>query len=210
MIKASMTPEPRRMALSLPRPLWLGLAAVVMAVTVLVLQVGVPIYREQVARSDLERAGGVISTRQGGPEWLRRQIGDARMKFFDHVVKVDLSVKSASDGALARIAGLSRLEQLWLGNTRVSDGGLAHLKGLTSLKQLWLGNTQVTDAGLAHLKERTNLENLSLSNTQIGDAGLMHLKGLKRLQKLSLGNTRVTDAGVADLERALPGLRIVR
>ena len=205
-----MTAEQRQFTLPLPRPLSLGLTAVVLAATVALLQVGVPIYREQVASSDLERAGGSIVTRQGGPEWLRRRIGDTRMKLFDHVVKVDLSVKSASDVALMRIGGLGHLEQLWLGNTRVSDRGLVHLKGLTSLKQLWLGNTQITDIGLADLRELTNLEDLSLANTQVSDAGLEYLKPMKRLQKLALGNTRVTDAGVAELQQALPGLRILR
>ena len=44
----------------------------------------------------------------------------------------------------------------------MSDSGLEHLKGLTNLQELWLGNTKVTDAGLAHLNGFTNLQVLDL------------------------------------------------
>jgi hypothetical protein len=61
---------------------------------------------------------------------------------------------------------------------------LEHITGMTSLEFLWLGNTHVTDAGLSHLI------------------------GLKSLQSLSLKGTQVTDAGVAELQHALPSLKI--
>ena len=65
--------------------------------------------------------------------------------------------------------------------------------------------------GWSHaLKGLTNLKVLALSNSQVSDAGLEHLKGLKNLEVLTLHNTQVTDAGVADLQQALPQLRIVR
>jgi hypothetical protein len=56
----------------------------------------------------------------------------------------------------------------------------------------------------------TSLQELRLENTQVTDAGLAHLKGLTSLVALSLSNTQVTDAGVADIQRAIPGLTIVR
>jgi hypothetical protein len=43
----------------------------------------------------------------------------------------------------------------------------------------------------------------------VTDAGLEHLKRFTKLELLWLIRTRVTDEGVADLQRALPGLRIV-
>jgi hypothetical protein len=39
---------------------------------------------------------------------------------------------------------------------------------------------------------------------------LKELKGLKNLQSLSLEKTRVTEKGIADLQEALPKLRISR
>ena len=53
-----------------------------------------------------------------------------------------------------------------------TDAGVAHLKGLTQLQLLELGNTKVTDAGLANLKGLTQLQSLDLHGTQITDAGL--------------------------------------
>jgi hypothetical protein len=73
-----------------------------------------------------------------------------------------------------------------------------------------LARTQATDADLARLKSFPKLRTLDLSATQITDAGLVHLKQLNQLQSLILTGTKVTNAGVADLQAALPRVRIVR
>jgi hypothetical protein len=80
-----------------------------------------------------------------------------------------------------------------------SDDDLAHLKGLTGLQTLYLGGTKVTDAGLVHLKGLTGLQTLDLWGTGVTDAGLAHLKGLTRLQSLNLEGTEVKDAGMEHL-----------
>jgi hypothetical protein len=49
---------------------------------------------------------------------------------------------------------------------------------------------------------------LWLTNTQVSDAGLVHLQRLSGLKEISLKDTLVTDKGVAELQRALPGLKI--
>jgi hypothetical protein len=51
---------------------------------------------------------------------------------------------------------------------------------------------------------------VSLSGTQVADAGLKELKEFRGLDSLDLKDTNVTDAGVADLQQALPNLRIFR
>lgn len=73
-----------------------------------------------------------------------------------------------------------------------------------------LAGTRATDADLARLKSFPKLRMLDLSATQITDAGLTHLKKLKQLETLTLTGTRVTDGGIADLQAALPRVRIVR
>jgi hypothetical protein len=73
-----------------------------------------------------------------------------------------------------------------------------------------LARTRATDADLAQLKRFPKLRSLDLSATQITDAGLVHLKQLNQLQTLTLTGTKVTNAGIADLQAALPRLRIVR
>ena len=53
---------------------------------------------------------------------------------------------------------------------QIGDAGLIQLKGLTDLETLLIGGTKVTDAGLAHLKPLAKLKKLSLFDTEIGDA----------------------------------------
>jgi hypothetical protein len=169
-----------------------------------------PVWRQQLAIREIQRLGGRIVIQKGGPEWLRERVGNEHMKYFDKVVKADLTVKSVSDSTLRHVAALDNLKALWLGNSRITDDGLAYLRGMNRLEQLWLGNTRVTDVGLVHLGSLRSLRDLSIGNTRVSDAGLVHLRGLRSLQQLSLGNTRVTDAGAADLKRVLPSLKIDR
>jgi hypothetical protein len=149
----------------------------------------------------------IQSTAPRGPIWLINLLG---YDFFETVVSVDFTNLQISDGGLENIKGLTQLQNLSLYNTDVTDGGLEHLKGLTQLQKLELVNTQVTDGGLEHLKVLTQLQYLLLVNTQITDAGLGHLRGLTKLQDLLLQETKVTDAGVAELEKALPNVKVYR
>ena len=49
---------------------------------------------------------------------------------------------------------MSKLETLDLGFCRkITDAGLVHLKGMTNLQSLDLGGTKITDAGVADLKK---------------------------------------------------------
>ena len=111
---------------------------------------------------------------------------------------------------MIHLNALANLEQLSLASSNVTDAGLAKLSGLSSLRQITLENTLVGDAGLAHLNGMSSLRRLALGNTQVTDTGLLHLKGMAKLENLSLDMTRVTDAGVAEMQRILPGLKIVR
>jgi hypothetical protein len=53
---------------------------------------------------------------------------------------------------------------------------LAKLAPLTGLKELWLGQTALTDAGLEHLRGLKNLETLEVANTAVTTTGLTRLK----------------------------------
>jgi len=53
-----------------------------------------------------------------------------------------------------------------------------------------------------------NLQFLNLSETQVTDAGLVHLKSLKGLTYLGLLRTGVTAEGVADLQSAIPDVKV--
>ncbi len=225
---------PRRLSVRLPRPLWIGLAAAVLILIAFGLEIGLPIYRQNVAIREIRRLGGMVQTLPAGPTWLRKLIGDERAESFEHVEVVDFRDTKISDGELENVLQrigtgivaldlaetqvtdiglkavrrMTTLKYLFLDGTRVTDAGLIHLRGFTSVRKLGLERTHVTDAGVVNLTGFAQLERLGLSSTEVSDAGLAHLKGLTHLKGLGLAGTRVTDAGVAELQKALPDLSI--
>jgi hypothetical protein len=166
----------------LPRPLWIGMTAVVLIVGTVSLRVGVPIYRQQVAIREIERVGGLVELCAGRPMWLRQRVGVKYQYLFDNVCIV------------------------YKGH--YTDDMLVHMNSFPRLVFLSVFDSEVTDAGLIHLKRLGELKTLVLENCQVTDAGLVHLQRLRNLQSLSLANTRVTDVGVAELRRSLPALKI--
>jgi internalin A len=151
------------------------------------------IQREAVAA--IESAGGHVwydwaddDGDPGGPWWAPRWlVAGVGVDFLGQVTAVSLNASSTpSDEAVARIRCLSQLELLDLSRSSFSDAQLAHVEGMTSLTLVILNDSTLTDAALVHLKGMTNLHNLNLENT------------------------RVTDAGVRELERALPGVSVLR
>src|SRR5947209_5929419 len=156
-----ITPGSRRFSFRLPRPLWIGVATVVLVVGGVAVQFRVIQYRHQrqlAAIREIESAYGYVQTRPGGPEWLRLWVGDERMKVFDEVVEAQLDENETTDAkmgeirGLAHLKGMAGLQRLWLNDTKVTDAGMAHLNGMTKLERLWLANTRVTDAGATNLE----------------------------------------------------------
>jgi hypothetical protein len=222
------------MKFRVPHPLWILMAAVMLVVGAVGVQFGLPIYRHHRAiRKLLLRHADVVTT-NGGPDWLRSWLGDEQMRIFDRVSGVHtrgtdfndldaqhltklremkvlvLSMTEVTDDGMANMTGLVNLEVLELDGTEITDDGLRHLRRLKNLDLLSLDWTRVTDSGLQYLGRLPRLRRLDLGNTQVTDKGLEHLKGLSRLRELYVKNTEVTDAGVAELQRALPDLKIER
>ena len=198
--------DPRRFSIRLPRPLWIGVATVMLVVGTAGLRFGVPIYRKQMAVSAIERLGGLAQTSPGGPNWLQHWVGYPWTRPLDDVREVVLQHSKATDLDLVHFNELTSLQGLNLTGTQVGDAGLAHLQELPNLKELKLMSTQVTDRGLAHLGEMEPLEVVDLRFTQISDAGLPHISRLTKLRYLDLRYTRVTNAGLVHLHR-LTGLK---
>jgi hypothetical protein len=165
----------------------------------------VPAERQRRAVAAIEGAGGSVAYPE--PDKTRTEsFPNALLRrwlprdYLDEVQQVNLGYSNVTDAPLAHLHGFTRLQVLYLHDTRVTDAGLTQLHGLTDLQLLCLFNTQVTDAGLAHLQELKRLQTLWLRATRVTDAGLAHLQGLTRLQSLVLDDTRVTDAGLAHLQ----------
>jgi hypothetical protein len=172
----STPPEPHRFSVRLPRPLWIGLAAVVLILGGVALQFGLQIDRQQTAIREIERLGGVVESEPRGPEWLWEWLDDEWMEAFYTITDVHLTDTPATDATLQQLRGLAGLRGLHLGGTRVTDDELAYLKDLHQLERLSLDETQITDAGLKHLQRLTNLKFLNVASTGVTDAGISELK----------------------------------
>ena len=189
---------------------WLVLAVLLLLTMIVSTKIGLSQHRQQTAIAEIERLGGVVGLQSGGPEWLRRLVGNKMMRSFDGVYLVNLRETQATDSDLADLQSMTEIERLNLASVPVTDTGLAHLKGLTELAALDLSGTKLTDAGLIHLTRLTRLRYLYLGGTQVTDAGLRHLIGLSDLRQLSVDETGVTDAGILALKRKLPELVVSR
>ncbi len=193
-------PEPQRLAIRLPHWGWFLLAAVVLVVGYF----GVTLYRNEAAIRALERIDGRVYRHPGGPDWLRRWLGDERMKPFDSVWQVDLDGTAATDEDIKQIAVFTKIRTLRLGETRVTSRCLYHLRGLPNLALIYLNGTQINDDGFEYLMLLPALEYLNLDNTSVSDKCLTYLKRCTRLESVSLERTQVTQAGLDNLERFKP------
>jgi len=131
--------EPRRIAIRMPRPLWIGVAAAMVAVAGALL-VALRVHFRNVAIREVTDAGGSVELRPRGPDWLRKRVGDERMALLDEVIRVKLSHSRAKNETLAHLPRLPSVRRLDFNGTHVTDAGLAHLAGLTRLEWLWLAD----------------------------------------------------------------------
>ncbi len=150
------------------------------------------------------------------PQWLRTLFGEdffndvaylcffsnadsglAHLENMPHIQVLELT--DASDAALVKIKGQSRLQILYLDGTKLTDAGLINLQGLTALKVLRLEGQQVTDVGMENLKGLNRLQALHLYHTTISGRGLEKLKALNELRWLEFGGTETTDAQLTNL-----------
>jgi len=181
-----VTVKPRRLSIRLPRPVWIAVASAVLIVMGVVLRIGLPIYRQQMAIREIEGIRGRIGWTLGGPNWLRALVSDDLMQLLrDDVTAVHLDWTEADDAVLLQLSAFPDIEYLDLNHAEVTDVGLQHLSRLKNLCHLHLENTWVTDAGLKHLHGLTNLKTVYV-------------------------DPRVTSAGIKELQRALPELHIIR
>ena len=171
--------------------------------------IAVRAYTNAAVINEIERLGGEVSTRPCTPEWLQQQASGDWIMLLDDVVTVRLGYARVTDAWLARLTGLTSLEDLWLYGPLITDAGLEHLKFFRNLRHLGLEHTLVTDVGIEQLSGMTNLEFLSLSGTKVSDASLVHLSRLHNLQTLHLEYTDVTDDGLVHL-KGLTNLKTLR
>jgi Leucine-rich repeat (LRR) protein len=147
---------------------------------------------------------------QNGKDSAVTDAGIAALKTCAELVQLGISGCSKVTGCtLGELAGLPRLQDLWLLQIPLADEGFSQLAKLPRLKRLTVTAslktdsgvvTQVTPAGFGALKKLTSLERLSL-NEAIGldDTAAANLANLRELRLLRLAQVKLTDAGLAHL-----------
>lgn len=163
-----------------------------------------PPRRGRLSRHVRNAQGAIVALRLKGAKLEKADF--AVIGQLGELESLDLSETSVSDEDLRSLAGLAKLRELRLWDTRIDGSGLAYLAGLEHLERLELADTKVTDATLRHLSKVKSLRHLVLIRAPIGDSGLAHLADLRGLQSLKLGGTIVTDEGL-HLIRGLEELR---
>jgi internalin A len=99
---------------------------------------------------------------------------------------------------------LTRLKYLELNGTQIND--IKSSSGLANLEYLGLRGAGIKD--INSLSNLINLKELNLSNTKVIDVNA--LKKLTELTNLNLTNVPVSDEQIAELQKALPELKIQR
>src|SRR5215471_21359642 len=132
------TPEPRPSSIWLPRPLWIGLAALMLLIVAAGLGLGVPILRQQLALQEIQNLGGLREVRYAGPRWLQQLLGHEMSSILDVVTVVRLGGTDTGDNDIRFLSGLGTVEHVVLFHTRVTDAALPRLRTAGRLKRLYL------------------------------------------------------------------------
>jgi hypothetical protein len=158
--------------------------------------------REEAARIEILKSGGLVEDEFRGPRWLVDLTEKRFPNICSSIVAVDFEDKRVADRDLRCLALLPRLERLYLAETRVTGAGLA---GVRVASLLDLSHTDVDDTALRYVRGMP-LESLYLTGTSVTDAGVAQLRGLTSLRRLSLSRTRVTKRCLESLA-GMKGLR---
>src|SRR5713101_689952 len=95
--------ELRQPSIHIPNPGWLLFYGVILCAALLALRIGVPYLSRASFIADVEKLGGNVTSRAGGPEWLRHLVGDEGMRGFDEVVGINLDTASINDEWLGKL-----------------------------------------------------------------------------------------------------------
>lgn len=145
-----------RFRLSFPSPGWSAIAVFVLVIVwfgaEFFVSVWTPYQQEQQIIKKAETFGVRFLTEKGGPEWLRRVVGDKPMRVFDRVNDAFSPHSFIPEDCLADLSRLENLKSLDLSGSRLSDDVIATLREMKKLEKLNLYETFVTDTQLESLK----------------------------------------------------------
>lgn len=209
--------------MSLPRPRWIFLAALL----VFMAFAGLSWWSGRAAIRETRRLGGYCHAgAASGPadplaidamidqvHFQDRPVSDEYLdqfaSRFRSVSVLSLRNCQISEAGLNRLRSVPTLSSLVLTKCDVTDAAGDILKNLTPLQELVLNETKITDATVLKLGTLTKLNYLGLSHTAVGDAGIVVFGKLTNLHSLDLSHTGLTDEGLGKLHGLVPKLYYV-
>lgn len=133
----------------------------------------------------------------------------ARLSCLRGLKYLDVSDTNFAAGGEKALRQLDSLQSLVAIKCGFDDRLLSQLKGSKQLEVLHLSdNFGITDQSARQLGGCTALADLRLDSTQVSDVTLGALRRLKTLKELNVGRAKCTAKGVAELQKALPDLKI--
>jgi hypothetical protein len=121
--------------------------------------------------------------------WDAKNLSDkgiGRLADLRRLKSIHASFSQITDESLRIFGRMSQMERLSLQGNHFTDRGLAHLAGLSRLDGLYIGigDCQVTDAGLVYLEGLPVLTFLELQESKVTDQGVRRLQD--KLPKLKI------------------------
>jgi hypothetical protein len=121
--------------------------------------------------------------------------------------RLSFSVGAMSSEGLRQVGTLKGLKALSMWWDKVADADLIHFKAMENLEYLDMNGCGITEEGLAHLVALKKLNNLNIAGCRTR-AILKYARAWPALKILSAPGTSVPEAEWAELQAAMPGLRI--
>jgi hypothetical protein len=110
------------------------------------------------------------------------------------------------------LAQIRRLESLtlYLAKSNVAKDVWDRLALAPHLHQLTLNSATLSENDCAGISQLRKLDKLSIQSSRIVGDGVQRFRAMSNLKELSCGGTKLNEFELAELERALPSLRIIR
>jgi len=182
------------------------LLAVLMFITLFVVKVVIPVYRQERAIEKIEAIGMVsIESERSGPEWIWRDVDPEKWRGFDRVLRVEKFnwgfFSFSSRIAEEKIGKRREFNKNLIVEINEPELTAADLQGIASphLLKLALVRVHILPTSLDLMDRATNLEFLDLAQTNCNDHTLEQVARFRRLKFLYLEKTDITDEGLEQL-----------
>jgi hypothetical protein len=151
-----------------------------------------------------ERSSGSVDYR----DWHRLGVArGVREVFLGKAIRLDVKGTTGDEMRFLDALQPDDLQALFLYD--IDDSALAHLAHLSGLQELYLSNTTVTDEGLCQLHPLHGLRRLYIYHSAVTDDGLLNLVHLSGLKWLTCSGTAITEEGLSWFRQLLPGCKAV-